>query len=517
MAPVAVETPLMDAERWREARKLALASRHLLVKAKDGPQGFVPLVFRNYIPDPFHYALAARLELFEREVAEGKSPRVMIFAPPQHGKSLLVSRNLPAWLLGRHPDWRILLASYGAELAEEMSGDVRDIVRSEEYASVFGPQAVDDPRDGVEISKERKAVAAWRIAGHIGGMAAVGVGGAITGRPAEVEIIDDPTKGRLEADSETYRNNTWSWWPQARDRVQKGGGILVMATRWHHDDLPGRLLRLARDNPGADQWEVLSFKAVCEVGDDVRSTPGGAIDPLGRVPGDPLAPGRFDREQLETLRVTVGSREWSAKFQQRPTDDEGAIFQRAWWRFDRLDRANPRVKYQFWDLAFSRRQDADYSVCTTFGVEPGPTYRLLDVYRARLTFPEAAKAIVRLREQHTTWSPVGVRAVVIEKRGRDDETYRELRRATKMALQWYIPDRDKIQRAHAVTPLIEAGQVILPDSAPWLNDFLDEISRFPAGEHDDQVDSFCMGLICMAVRSIRVNGATVLRNFRVEA
>ncbi len=501
-AAVAAGPPSIDQAKWREARRHTLATRYLLVPARDGPQGLVPVVFRGYIPDPFHYAVAKRLERFEEEVVGGLSPRVMIFAPPQSGKSLLVSRNFPAWVLGRHPDWRILLASYGAELAEEMSGDVRDILRSEEYAASFGLLAVDDPRDAVQISTERKAIAHWRIAGRMGGMSATGVGGAITGKPAEILIIDDPVKGRLEADSETYRDNAWAWWPQARDRVQKGGGILLMCTRWHHEDLPGRLLNLAKNNPDADQWEVLSFKAIAEEGDD---------DPLGRSPGEPLAPSRFGLPELMTLKATIGSREWSAKFQQRPTDDEGSIFQRKWWRFDRPERAKPIAKYQFWDLAFSRTEESDYSVCTTWGVEHGPTYRLLDVYRVRQTFPEAKKSVRRLYEQHKP-----VRAIVVEKKGREDDRYREIRRETRLPLLWYIPDRDKVGRANAVTPLVESGSVVLPDSAPWLDDFLDELSRFPAGKHDDQVDSFTMGLICMAVRHIRVNGATCLRDFRVE-
>lgn len=498
-----VATPATAPEdAWVVARRRALAARFLLVDDAGTPEGFIPYTFSDYHPEPVHYFVAKKLMDFEIAVREMKSPRLMISMPPRSGKSEMASRRFPAWLLGRNPDWSVILTSYGAPLAEELSGDCRDVVQSEAFAEIFGRTATDDESEAVELSVARKGVQAWRIARRRGGMRAVGAGGAVTGRGAHVLIIDDPVKNRKEADSETVREDTWNWYRStARTRMEPGGGILLLMTRWHYDDLAGRLLaQLGHD------WEVINLQAFA---------PEDEPDPLGRAPGDALDPYRYPADVLRQIQVDIGSREFTSLYLGKPTDEEGAIFMRSWWRYEPIFRARPRVLYQFWDLAFGRGSENDYSVCTTWGIEPGPIYRLLDVYRARRTLEETKKAAVRLyQEWGKRYKDVWVRAVIVERKGQTNDVFLEFKRDTRLPILWYTPDRDKVQRANAVTPLVENGSVLLPDAAPWKEDFMDELSKFPAAKHDDQVDSFTMALICMAIRAPG-RRVPLLRDFKV--
>lgn len=475
--PVEIEEGA-DLDRWAEEIRQQKATRWLI--------DFTEFTFPGYKAEGFHRYVAARLEQFERDVAEGRSPRLMIFAPPQHGKSELTSRRFPAWLLGRHPDWRIMLASYGADLAEEFSGEARGIVRGEEFAVLFGRMAVDDPAEAVQIDSTRKSVASWRIAKRRGGMVAVGVGGAITGRGADVLIVDDPVKGRREADSETYREDARAWWPQARDRVQKGGGILLMATRWHHDDLPGYLLRLAAEKPDADQWEVICLRAVAEEGED---------DPLGRKVGEALAPGRFDERDLAVLKATIGSREWEAKFQQRPSPEEGDIFRAAWFAVVETRPEKAITTYQMWDTAFTRHKRSDRSVGGHWEVFRNG-FRLVDVVYGRWEAPELKRRMRLFYEAHRP------RKVYVENESAGAVLLQEWRRETRLPIFPYYPKRDgdKIARAHAATPLLEAGRVQFAPG-PWMADLLRECLSFPEWPHDDFVDMLTMSLILMGVRN----------------
>jgi hypothetical protein len=204
---------------------------------------FVKYTYASYHVSKAHRFLAEKLEKFEAEVREKKSPRLMVFLPPRFGKSELTSRRYPGWVLGRNPDWNVGIVSYGAELAEELSADARRVVISDEYGEIFGRLYSPDAGSSIEIDQSSKAVNHWRIAGRRGGVRAVGVGGALTGRGFDVCIIDDPIKGRKEADSETVRDDLWSWYRGTlRTRLEPGGGILLVQTRWHHDDLAGRLI-----------------------------------------------------------------------------------------------------------------------------------------------------------------------------------------------------------------------------------------------------------------------------------
>lgn len=481
-------------EEYRRAAVLEAARRSFLF--------FVKLTFPEYHVGKVHGYIGRKLEEFEERVRRKESPRLILLMPPRSGKSELVSRRFPPWVLGRNPDWSVILTSYGADLAEELSGDARGLVQSEEYQEVFGLESAVDPRDAVELEKGRKALSHWRIQGKRGGMRAVGVGGAITGRGAHVLAIDDYLKNRKAADSDTEREDQWNWYRStARTRVEPGGGILITATHWHHDDLVGRLRKLAAEDPNADQWEEIRFPAIAE-----------EQDALGRQEGDALDPERFDLAALLNLKASVGDREWAALYQQRPTDEEGAIFKRDWWRHEDPRYAPTGSRWLVGDLAFSRNRQADYTVFGLWQVEPGPVYRLLDVYRERLTFPESRQAAIRLMGKYR------FRAAIIEKKGQTDDRFKEWASGIGFPVLWYTPDRDKVQRAHAVTPMIAGGQVILPKEAPWLTDYLTEHGQFPAGAHDDQVDMTTMGLLAFS-RGIRLRGSggVQLRSFRVVA
>jgi predicted phage terminase large subunit-like protein len=415
----------------------------------------------------------------------------MVFLPPRFGKSELTSRRYPGWVLGRNPDWNVGIVSYGAELAEELSADARRVVLSDEYADVFGSRYAPEHGSSIEIDRASKAINHWRIAGRRGGVRAVGVGGALTGRGFNVLIIDDPIKGRKEADSELVREDLWKWYQGTlRTRLEPGGGILVIQTRWHHDDLAGRLLR---DQAG--RWTVVAMPAIAE-----------DADILGRSPGEPLDPVRFDSDELAEIRADISSRDWVAQYQQKPTPDEGSIFKRDWFRIESpVER--PGTIYHVWDTAFSERSQADYSVCTIWRVEQ-TGYRLLHVFRDRLTYPRLKDQLYALAS-NPAWRP---RGVIIEDIGSGKSLVQDIRNESRLPIITYRPDRDKIARAHAVTHLFESGRVVITQ-APWNETYLAEMTQFPSAEHDDMVDSTTMALSVIGVWNAPQVRRTVVRDF----
>ena len=443
----------------REKARQELARRDFL--------RFVLYTKPDYVADPVHLFLAARLQAFVEACERLEAPRLMLIMAPQHGKSELSSRRLPAWILGRNPRWRVALMSYGADWARDLSQDARDIVTSERYQELWSHQ----------LNKSSTAVDNWKLTPEDGGggMVAVGRDGAITGRPAEALLVDDPVKNRLDADSALERENTWKNWPGFRNRVQMGGGILMLYTAWHHDDLPSRIRALARDNPEADQWEVVNLPAIAE-----------EDDPLGRVPGEVLAPHRFSLAELVRLKASMPASEWQALYCGRPTSEESAIFKRGDIRFED-DAGDQGYVVQFADTAYSKERSADYSVVGTWRFEP-TCYRLLDVHRERIEFPALKKKAVELFRRHHA------QALVVEDIGSGKSLIQELRAESNIPVLGWKPDRDKIARAHAVTWLFEAQKVVLPRQAPWLDVYVREMEQFPASAHDDQVDMTTMAL-----------------------
>jgi len=317
-------------------------------------------------------------------------------------------------------------------------------------------------------------------------MIAAGVGSGITGHGADVLIIDDPVKDRQAAESATIREATWDWYTStARTRLHPGGVIIVCQTRWHYDDLAGRLLE-GKDDEDKEDWTEVKFPALA-IGDG---------DVLGRQVGDPLWPERYSADELRVIKAEVGTRDWTSLYQQEPTDEEGAIFPLKWWKYYDPDRFvfNTRFRtVQFWDTAFKEDEANDYSVGATWTKNPNGDVMARDWFKKRLQFPELKRAVIA---QYDKWRPD---IVYIEDKGSGQSLIQELRN-TGLPIRAYKPDGSKEVRAHAVTPYIENGTVFLPERHPFLAEFLEEHGKFPSGKHDDMVDTTTMALELMARR-----------------
>jgi predicted phage terminase large subunit-like protein len=316
------------------------------------------------------------------------------------------------------------------------------------------------------VRHDSNAANRWEIDGHEGGMQTAGAGGAVTGKGANMFLIDDPIKNMQDAESQTIRDRIWDWWTSvAYTRLEPNASMVGVMTRWHDDDLAGRIL--AQE---CDQWTVINFPALAL--DD---------DPLGRMPGEALWPERYPCEELQRIRETVGSRVWNALYMGNPVPEGGEIFRTEWWR--EYDHApEPDYIVQSWDTAFKRGQDNDFSVCTTWGVLPSDYY-LLDLWKGKVEYPELRRTALHLYEK---WRPS---KVLIEDKASGQSLIQELRRSTPIPLIPIKVDKDKTARAHAATPLIESGMVHIPKRASWIADLIRECAQFPNGKHDDMVDS----------------------------
>ena len=414
---------------------------------------------------PFEHLLLLNRKLVD--VAAGRIKRLMVFMPPRHGKSELVSRYFPAWYLGVFPDKRIILASYEADFAASWGRKARDLL--EEY----GPSLF-----GVTVSRASSAASRWDIEGKDGGMVTAGVRGPITGKGANVAIIDDPVKNDQEAMSQTYRDATWDWYRATfSTRIQEDGAIILVMTRWHEDDLAGRLLNAQEE--GGDKWEIVNLPAIAEEGDS-----------LGRSPGEALCPGLFTKETLESTKTRLGSYWWNALYQQRPSPAEGGIFKRNWWQYYRKAPDKFDEILQSWDMSFKDTKTADYVVGQVWGRKGADKY-LLDQVRDRMDFPATVQAV---RSLSAKWPQVRVK--LVEDKANGPAVIATLKREINGLIP-VEPQGGKVVRAWAVSPEVEAGNVYIPDPsiARWVHDFVEECSAFPNGAHDDQVDSMTQALM----------------------
>ena len=429
---------------------------------------FTTYTFPGYQPAPVHRYLAGKLEAVER----GEIRRLMVFMPPRTGKTELLMRWL-AWCVGRHPDQPMLYTSYGADLAWDKSAEIRNVVASEEYAEVFGRlSTVDVP---VELARDTRSVQRWRVAGHKGGLQAQGVGGPLTGKGGVRIVVDDPVKNREEADSATYRERTWNWYTSTlRTRLEPRGAIVLVMTRWHEDDLAGRLLRRAQETAQADQWEVVSLPAIAK-----------KEDPLGRQPGEALDPQRYDVAALKAIQASIGSRDWVALYDQEPRPDDGNVFKRSWFRYaERLPVVKKLVVA--WDTAFESKQRSDYSAAVLVAQGGDGNYYLMPLIHERLEFPELVRAAT---EQVARWPDA---THIVEARA-SGKSLRQQMRAAGIPLIDVEPEGDKVARANTTTKYFEAGMVYFV-KAPGLDALEHELLSFPNGAHDDLVDVVVYGL-----------------------
>ncbi len=411
-------------------------------------------------------SLAEALEAIER----GELKRLIVIIPPRHGKSEKVSLRFPCWYLGKHSKDYIVQAGYAESIALAHSRQARDIFISQEVTKLFPSVHHRPERPGQEIVlPERQAAHEWGTK-QGGSYYAVGIGGGLTGRGFNIGIIDDPVKDEEEAASAIIREKVWEWYQKVfRTRAEPDAAIIVVMTRWHQDDLVGRLLKLAREDPTADQWKVLHFRAIED--------------------GKALWPARYPMPALEKIRSSIGGRAFTALYQGEPTVAEGQIIKREWWKYYRERPSFLRVIHS-WDTAFKEKAQNDYSVCTVWG-EAQTGYYLLGVWRAKVEFPELKRVAIALYERDLP------NVVIVEDKASGQSLVQELQRNTRIPVLPVKVDRDKVARAYAATPMIEAGKVFLPENAPWLFDYIEELSAFPNGEYDDQVDSTTQALSFM--------------------
>lgn len=415
------------------------------------------------------------------KVSKGELKRLIVTMPPRHGKSEVVSKKFPSWHVGRNPDDEMIISSYSLDLSRGFSRIARDTLIANQ--DIFG----------VEINKENKSAESWTLAGHRGGVTAAGVGGPITGKGARIAIIDDPVKNAEEANSEVMREKVWEWYQSTLyTRLTPDGRIVVVMTRWHEDDLVGRLLKKEKEDMElgthkGDRWTVINFPALAE-----------EEDYLGRKPGEPLWPGYgFDEQRLEQIKSDVGSYVFNALYQQRPSAADGTIFKRQHFRYFREEDIGnvayfivgdrKYLKRDCWcfqtvDTANSIKTINDYFVVTTIYVTPQNDLLVYDVHRTHIEGPDQKPL---MRELFLRYRPV---FQAIEDKTFGTNLIQELKREG-MTVKAVKVDKDKVTRSLVIAARYEVGKVYHRENTPWLTDFEDELLSFPRGKHDDQVDT----------------------------
>lgn len=456
-----------------------LATRHLI--------DFAATTSPHYRPAFHHRLIADALAKLQR----GDVTRLMILMPPRHGKSELVSRLFPAWALGKNPDEQIIACSYNDDTAKDFNRDVQRIMLSQPYAGAFPGTRLSTTnvvtRSDQNVLRNSKV---FEVIGHRGSYRAAGIGGTITGKGATIGIIDDPIKNHEEAYSQTYRERVWNWYTstfltRGEGSFALGGDmrIAICVTPWHEDDLAGRLLRRAKEDPDADQWTVIRLPAIQD--EDAPAV----YDTRERNAA--LWPEKYTAEKLNQIRVNVGTRDWNALYQCRPQPPEGGMLKREWWgtyNEDPHDIAKRCTQvFQSWDMTFKDTKRGSFVVGQVWGVAR-PKFYLLAQVRARLDFVgtlDVFSTVCEMWPQST--------AKLVEDKANGPAVISALKERIGGILP-VQPRGSKEARAAAVSPLVESGNVYLPARAPWLEGFMDEAAAFPNGTTDDQVDAMTQAL-----------------------
>jgi len=429
---------------------------------------FVHKVWPNFIDGEHHQEMAAAFE----KVANGKCKRLIINMPPRHTKSEFASYLLPAWFLGKFPEKKIIETAHTAELAVGFGRKVRNLVDSDIYKSIF---------PGVGLQSDSKAAGRWAT-NQGGDYFAIGVGGAVTGKGADILIIDDPHSEQeaalSESNPEVY-DKTYEWYTSGpRQRLQPGGSIIIVMTRWSKKDLTGQVVKSALQRSG-EQWEVIEFPAILP-------------------DGLPLWPEFWKLEELQALKQELPNGKWMAQYMQQPTSDVSAIIKREWWKkWDHEDPPMCEFMIQSWDTAFLKTERSDYCACTTWGVfyqenNVGlmvPNLILLNSFKERMEFPELKQ---KAMEQYKKWEPD---SLIVEAKASGAPLVFELR-AMGVPVQEYVPSKgsDKIARLNAVADIFASGRVWVPNTH-WADELVEEVASFPSGEHDDLVDSMTQAML----------------------
>lgn len=449
----------------------------------------------NYTAGWVHRDIARRLERFMRDVADKKSPRLLLCMPPRAGKSELTSRNFPSWILGHHPEWEIIAASHTQSLAMSFSRHIRDRLRDPAYQAIF-PDCILDP--------DSQSTENWMTTAG-GGYMAAGVGTGITGRGAHVGIIDDPVKDMEAADSDTIRENTWEWYLSTfYTRLAPGAGVLGILTLWNEDDWGGRIIQQNEMEDG-DKFEIVRYPALNEGYDEYLDVDGdtilkmypGMTAPEGatliRTAGSALHPERYDADYLNKIKksyyATGKQRIWHALYQQAPAPEDGLFFTKDMIKYGDFERRTHHNVYQAWDFAITEKQQSDWTSCSTIWQTPAGDYIVADVTRFKSNDGEAI--VDRILDQFEMHKPnfLGFEDGQIWKSIKATFTRRCQERRLYPAYDILVPLTDKFVRAGPLKGLMQSGRVSIQSDRLWTKDFVDELLKFGAAKHDDQVDS----------------------------
>ncbi len=428
---------------------------------------FVKKVWPAFIEGEHHKIMA---DAFER-VVSGKLKRLIVNMPPRHTKSEFASYLLPAWFLGRAPEKKVIQTAHTAELAVGFGRKVRNLVGDVSFQEIF---------PGTKLRQDSKAAGRWNTNAE-GEYFAIGVGGAVTGKGADLLIIDDPhSEQEARSPDVSVFDPVYEWYTSGpRQRLQPGGAIVIVMTRWHQRDLAGQILKASQQREGSDGWEVIQLPAIL---------------PSGKS----LWPEYWPKEELDKLKAELPASKWSAQYQQDPTAEEQALIKRDWWRTWEEDNP-PDCDFiiQSWDTAFLKTERADFSACTTWGVffredgsgKENANIILLDSFKDRMEFPEL-KSVAQ--KAYNEWEPD---ACIVEAKAAGAPLIFELR-SMGIPVSDYTPSRgnDKIARVNAVSDLFASGIVWAP-SKSWAEEVIEEFAAFPVGEHDDLVDSSTQALL----------------------
>lgn len=454
----------MDKREVLEAAKRELARRRLARSSRTSLLDFVSYTMPKFSVSDHHRVLCAALE----RVAKGELKRLIVMMPPRHGKSEIASRRFPAWYLGAYPDRQIIAASYNSELASDFGRDVRNIVAGEEYADVFE----------TKLAADSQSANRWHTSAG-GSYVSAGIGTAITGRGAHCLLLDDPIKDREEADSQVSRQRVWDWYTStAYTRLMPGGAVILIQTRWHTDDLAGRLM-VSQERFGGDVWEVISLPA---------------LDSGGKA----LWPAWYSEEDLARIRTVIGPRDWSALYMQTPLPDGRGEFNRQWLRwYDGVLTGSGMNTYIVVDPAGAKKLTSDRTAMWVVGLNSDGNYYVLDAVYDRLNLAERVRELMRL---HRKYKPM---RVGYEKYGKDSDIEalkmiqeRENYRFDVQELGGRLRKEDRVRR---LIPFFEQSRIYLP-STLFKTDFegrtidvieqflVEEYDRFPVGKHDDGLD-----------------------------
>ena len=449
-----------DVRRTYKRYQVLHAEKKIQNRAKDDFLSFVKCVWPDFIEGTHHRHVAKKFNA----IANGKIKRLIINMPPRHTKSEFASYLLPSWMVGRNPKLKIIQATHTGELAIRFGRKAKHLIDSEEYSKIFK----------TTLQEDSKAAGRWETA-QGGEYFAAGVGGAITGRGADLLIIDDP-HSEQDAMSPSSMENAYEWYTSGpRQRLQPGGSIVLVMTRWSTRDLTGLLLANQKEVK-ADQWEVVEFPALME-------------------DGSPMWPEYWQKDELEKAKATLPVQKWNAQWMQAPTSEEGAIIKREWWRTWKSDKIPPLTHViQSYDTAFMKSETADYSAITTWGIffpseDKGAHLLLLDSVKGRYEFPELRR---RALQQFKYWEP---ETVLVEAKASGLPLTYELRKMDIPVVN-FTPSKgnDKHVRVNSVAPLFEAGMIWAPDQK-FSEEVIEECAAFPHGDHDDLVDSMTQAVM----------------------